>query len=229
MESFLIEAFFRTLYGPALNHPDLSDACVSLWTRPSSVSIHCPLRDIPGIARQAAEADENGADVYFGVTLRRPGLHPGQRGSKTDLLAATALWVDIDIASTDGAHASKKLPQSVDEAMLLVNELGLPPDQLIHSGNGLHVYWYLESPMPLRNPEQVAKFEKANVGLQKRIEVIAAKHGWHLDMTANADRVLRVPGTHNRKAQIPASPTPGDLQVVAAPASAAPALALVTA
>ena len=194
----MAEQFLRALFAPALNHPDYSGAVVSLWSLPSKMSRHLPLVDLPAVAWAASELDGQGAEVYFGVTLRKPGIAPDKRGARGDLLAATALWLDIDIENGK-AHAAKNLPKTQEEAIELLVELGSVPTLIINSGNGLHVYWRLDAPVSLRTPAEIDRFEGVLLGLQQRAKSLAAKRGWHLDITADATRVLRLPGTMNRK------------------------------
>jgi len=193
----LVEAFLRSVYGRALTHPQYTDAVVSLWSLPSKMSRHVPLRDLAAVAWNATELDGQGADVYYGVTLRRPGLPPAQRGTKADLLAATCFWLDIDTESP--VHAAKNLPKTQAEVNDLLVDLGVAPDQVVSSGHGYHVYWFLEEPVPLVTPEDVARFERVLLSWQQKAKALAAKRGWHLDITADATRVLRLPGTYNRK------------------------------
>jgi hypothetical protein len=194
----LIEAFLRSVYSSALAHPEFSTGAVSLWTMPSKMSRHLPLKDLPSVAWNAAELDGQGSDVYYGVALRKPGLPAHQRGTKADLLAAPALWLDVDTVSP--YHAATNLPKTKEDVISLLADLGPAPSQMISSGYGYHVYWFFPEPMPLRTPEEVARFEQLLLGLQQCAKSLAAKRGWHLDITADATRVLRLPGTYNRKA-----------------------------
>lgn len=193
----LIEAFLRSVYSSALVHPDYSSGVVSLWTMPSKLSRHLPLKDLPAVAWNAAELDGQGSDVYYGVALRKPGLTPEKRGTKADLLAAPALWLDVDTVSP--VHAAKNLPSTKEEVTELLTELGRAPSQIVSSGYGYHIYWYLDEPVPLRTPDEVERFERVLLAWQQRAKSLAAKRGWHLDITADATRVLRLPGSHNRK------------------------------
>lgn len=193
----LTDAFLRTLYAPALSDPELGDATITLWTLPDKKSEHVPLRDIATIAERAKTLDDTGRDVYFGVALRYPNLTQSQRGTKNDLVAATALWLDIDLQSP-GAHAATNLPANVDEAQAIFDAIG-EPTLLVHSGHGLHAYYVLSEPMPLLDAAHVATFERALGGLYDAADRVAKAKGWQLDHVAEATRVLRVPGTHNYK------------------------------
>jgi hypothetical protein len=196
----LAEAFFRELYAPALANEELLDAAViTLWV-PNKKSVHLPISDLAAVARTAIDLDATGQNVYFGVALRCPVLDSRHRGGKEDLAASTALWLDIDIRDEGTAHASKLLPINILEAKEILAAVGVAPSGVISSGYGLHAYWFLDEVQPLLDSTQIATFESANIALQERAKEYATKRGWHLDITANSDRVLRVPGTQNHKA-----------------------------
>ena len=203
----LTEAFFSSLYAPALAEPDLFEvAQVTLWTLPDKLSYHLPLKDLAAVAKKAIELDAEGKDVYFGVALRLPNLPQHQRGGKTELCAATALWLDIDIADLKThAHAAENLPIDVIEAHKILDAVQVPPSAIIHSGHGVHAYWFLDDPHPLFESQQRGDFEAVMAALQHSAKRYADSCGWHLDLTVSADRVLRVPGTHNHKAKLMAS------------------------
>jgi len=197
----ITEAFLRTLYSSALTDPELHEACITLWTLPDKRSVHLPLGDITNIAKRAVALDAEGKDVYFGVALRYPGLPPERRGTKEELVASCAFWLDIDIAS-GAAHAAKNLPTSIAEAESILEALGedLQPDIIVHSGHGLHAYFCFADVAPLLSDEHVAAFERDLLALQQKAKDAAAQSGWHVDILADAPRVLRLPGTHNHKA-----------------------------
>ncbi|WP_156466903.1 DUF5906 domain-containing protein [Rhizobium sp. Leaf384] len=98
------------------------------------------------------------------------------------------------------AHAETAIPQSFDELQAFMDDIGLPPPSaLVHSGNGLHAYWFLDSPMPAHEAQTAhRRFQRAIIELARK------KKRWKLDNTADLARVLRYPGTWNRKRSIAA-------------------------
>ena len=59
------------------------------------------------------------------------------------------------------------------------------------SGNGLHAWWLAGEDLDLKTWKRLAELMKAR----------ALAAGLHIDKTVTADaaRILRIPGTHNRK------------------------------
>ena len=103
----------------------------------------------------AAQFDDkrNGYSVYFGVAKRRR-----EGGGKQDVLGVTALWADIDTVNLgwDTDKCAKILHDAPRE---------VSPSALIHSGGGLHAYWFLKS--PLMAPAQTKLIETANAKLAR--------------------------------------------------------------
>ena len=147
-----------------------------------------------GIEKAALQAVSVGAkeDLLFGCTSRKQ-LPPGPKyGTKEQCVEAKALWADIDFGTV--GHAAKNCPPTFEEALALVTEAGLPtPTFVVNSGGGLHVYWVLLDAIP------ASQIEPLNKIVQGKIRAAAEAHGWHTDMHASWQGVLRVPGTYNHK------------------------------
>lgn len=111
--------------------------------------------------------------------------------NRQDPIAKRALWLDLDSKDFNGS-----IPDALRELVSFVKAVGLPPPNLfVHSGRGVHVYWCLDRDVPVAEWLPVAKALKA-----KCHEV-----GFNADPTSTADpaRILRCPGTLNRKGSEP--------------------------
>ena len=113
------------------------------------------------------------------------GVQPRWRqgGKRQDVWAAVALVADLDCADEESRARA--------EAKLYAFEL--PYSALVCSGHGLHVYWFLRSPLVMTG--------RAGAANQSRFEMVARRLAEHLgaDHTWDLPRVLRVPGTMNIK------------------------------
>lgn len=161
---------------------------------------HVAVSELSAVNAEAyalAAAREN---AYLGIATRNRDLGRSQRGGKDDLLELSAFFLDIDLDGPEAAlaHRAKKLP-TLDQALAMLEAVGPVPNIIIDSGYGLHVYWLLDKPYPCDN-----SLQRLHTDFQKRYWDYAQSQGFHLDHTANLDRVLRVPGTLNYK--IPDSP-----------------------
>jgi hypothetical protein len=154
------------------------------------------LPEADAFMREAAVSHE----VYY--TVATLGRHPlqGKRGDSSYIAHVPAFIFDYDVISADNlnAHAEKALPDSFDALQAFMDDIGLPPPSaLVHSGNGLHGYWFLDKAMPAHEAHAAhRRFQRAI------IELARVKKRWKFDNTADLARVLRYPGTWNRKMNI---------------------------
>src|SRR5688500_10608217 len=136
-----------------------------------------------------------------GIYLRACTLREiprGGRGGDDLSFYLPGLWGDIDIAGP--GHKSKGiLPPSVEEAMKIVAASGLPsPSHWVHSGGGLYPWWLLRNPAQVTDLED---FRTLSAGWQQALLRGATKLGYvYGSGVGDLSRVLRIPGTVNRKA-----------------------------
>lgn len=138
--------------------------------------------------------------VYARVTTLKGKLGPGARGGADDTMALPALWADIDLAGP-GHKSEENLPPDQAAARKIIEASGLPePSLWIHSGGGLYPIWILDKPY-LVGPDDLADVADLAASWQKAVGHAAAGLGWHYGTgVGDLARVLRIPGTVNRKA-----------------------------
>lgn len=160
-----------------------------LWTLPDKKTYSFSVSDLDAMAEKAIQLSEEDKEVYVCVGLTDSPLPSGSRTSRANVTAIPGLWADIDIRHD--AHKSKNLPETIEEAKAIIPPQ-FPPSLLVHSGHGLQVWWVYREP-------------DAPDGLCERLQAVmrgkATLHGWTLDATHDAARVLRVPGTVNHKSK----------------------------
>jgi hypothetical protein len=129
--------------------------------------------------------------VWLGIATRRQPLAQ-RRGGAEDCVELPGLWLDIDIANPR-YHAAPDLPPTADDAMRIVARFPLPPTAVVHSGHGLQVWWLFDEPLPVDDVgDLLDRWETTWLGH-------AGHLGYGLDNVFDIARVLRVPGTINRK------------------------------
>jgi P4 family phage/plasmid primase-like protien len=135
--------------------------------------------------------------VYLRATTLRSAPESGRGGDNLSFYLP-GLWADVDIAGP-GHKTDQQLPPDVESAMRIVAESGLPaPSHWIHSGGGLYPWWLLKDPAEISDIEE---FRALSSTWQKILEASAAKLGWFYGAgVGDLSRILRVPGTINRKA-----------------------------
>lgn len=118
-------------------------------------------------------AKRPGCNVYVGCAARKTHLP----GSKANLQATRVLWADMDGCAVEDALAAVALSDLP------------PPSIVVASGGGVHLYWCLTEPLPLRDPANVAKLEAILRGIARELRADPA--------ATDAPRILRPPETVN--------------------------------
>ena len=125
----------------------------------------------------------NGYDAYYACAT----FKTDERGAN-NVEAVKSLWVDLDCG--DGKGYPDKVT-ALKDLQRFCKELALPKPTIVDSGYGLHAYWPFN--------ETLTKTEW--VQLAKALKAATLKHNLFSDQacTADAARILRVPGTLNFK------------------------------
>ena len=137
--------------------------------------------------------------IYFGVGLSPKdfGLHA--RCKADEIVALSGLFCDIDLFCP-GVHDKPGLAPSIDEALRVLPE-EFPPTIVWDTGHGIQAMWLFKERWEL-NSEDVR--DDAAALSQRWYNYLAAKGkrlGYAVDPIHDLSRVLRLPGTTNRKIQ----------------------------
>ncbi len=171
-----------------------------LWEKTTKSTVSFPAKSLD-IASEAALTIGSVGEVYYGLGLQAQQPVGQSRGKSDTTCALGGLWFDIDIAG-DG-HAQSRLPKTLDEVREFVAQLPVPPTALIHSGGGVHAYWLGTHLWRFDTPNERKRFQSLSTNWQRKILAKASELGLKLDTTSDLARVLRLPGTFNRKTEVP--------------------------
>lgn len=185
---------------------------------------------IGAASRYVAELDARAPKgIYTQVTTLRehPPVGPNGksgRGGKDLAHAVTFLWADGDYGSVGHKPGLDDMPHPLDADHVreIVVASGLPePSGWWHSGGGYNPIWTLAAPHVIGGDEDRADIEQFTMCLQTILGASAYSHGCSWDtQIGNLDRLMRIPGTVNRKAEarptgsFPGSGEPVDLTVM---------------
>jgi P4 family phage/plasmid primase-like protien len=129
--------------------------------------------------------------VWWGVATRKDRPANGRRGGASDCLELPGLYVDIDVKGPN--HAAVDLPPTIDDAHTLLADYPLPPTAIVASGGGLQAWWLFDELQPVTDvAELLIRWGTTWAELGRR-------RGWHIDNVFDVARVMRLPGTWNRK------------------------------
>jgi RecA-family ATPase len=126
-----------------------------------------------------ANYDKPGRALYFTVAR----LKAGTTRSKDNVEAVNWLWAEIDFKNHPDLAA--------DEIRRRVEATPLPPTLIVASGHGLHLYWKM-------NEAVDASPGKAQLDVEEALK-LACNYVGGDPSAAEAARLLRLPGSHNRK------------------------------
>jgi hypothetical protein len=174
--------------------PTLEGRALLLWGAPSKRSAWVTDLTDQTAAQIATWAEKE--NVYVGCALRRQPLGPTLRGERADCVAIPGLWLDIDYG-TD--HKKPNLPPTEADALALVQEMGLAPSIVVHSGRGLQAWWLFREPWVFETDAERDTAERMTKAWCNTLRAKAKAHGWDADQVGDLPRVMRVPGTWNRK------------------------------
>lgn len=185
----------------------------TFYRKPSPMSLQITMMQLLKLAPQER------LNLFFGVCPRLGGK--GRFDLAWQIRTVRALWTDVD-------HVT------VDEALARVARAGLPPPSaLVNSGNGVHLYWLLETPCLIddagapppvqtewvQTPDGRKKPRQYYMDGDDRVYLESRRHVSRLspkaqriqdilsgiaqacggDHTTDLSRLLRLPGTLNRK------------------------------
>jgi len=148
-----------------------------------------------------AIAQAETANVWHGVGLRKAKPAKGKRGDAEDVIAIPGLWFDLDVKGP--GHAEQHLPATFEDALDFLASLPLKPTCIVFTGGGLQPYWIFPEPLRLSTEADWNRAKSLSERWQRCIIARGKERGWKLDNTSDLPRVLRLPGTYNRKTATP--------------------------
>lgn len=149
---------------------------------------------IEQLEHAALNFDANGLDAYYALgTFEEAGSREAD-----NVKQMRAFFMDLDCGVNLKTGKPKDFPDQYTAVLALkefVKTNKLPRPFLVSSGYGVHVYWPLTAPVDFMTWLPVAE----------KLKALAKAQGFKADeaVTADAARVLRVPGTNNYKGDDP--------------------------
>ena len=148
-------------------------------------------------ATQYIEDASKENDVYVGVALSPKDFGEYNRCPAGKTVGIMGLWADIDVLHA--VHKKTNLPPTIKDAVILLDEIGIPPTIILDSGHGIQAWWIFKEPWIFEDDDDRAKAAELAKKWIGTYQAKASKHGWDVDSTQDLARVLRVAGTVNHK------------------------------
>lgn len=169
---------------------------ILVWTLPDKRSRWYRGGDVETIATDVAGLKDR--DVYIAAGLSAKNNGVSRRVEAAEVSGLVGLWADVDIAESE-AHKKKNLPATEADALAVLDAMGAPPTLVVHSGHGLQAWWFFTEPWIFASQEEHDAAARLSIQWFATMKVRAAVLGWTIDATHDLSRVMRVPGTTNRK------------------------------
>lgn len=201
------QEFLRTIWGEGPGFAELGHHLkgmkgfpTSPWTYPES------LDSIVSTGQRL-----NGANnVYMGVLLKK-GKWPRktgrfdskgqeiieQRGTEENALSSCVVWCEFDWMTAESAEGHKGRVIDPETAKKWLKEFPCEPSIIVKSGGGIQVYWLLKEPA---TGDDLWRVKAINKAICKLFTEVRDGKDYGADrQSVDLARVLRVPGTLNRK------------------------------
>lgn len=190
-------AFLRSLW------PDEEgEGFLPLWWRDTHSTEFVALRNIETeVPRLLAERGD--VNAYFGLGLQPSRLTRQQRGIEAQVIAIPGIWLDLDTMAGHSGGNGKVYPPDKPSAASILEGLPAQPCWVIDSGNGLHAYWRFKEPWYFSHMAENLAARRSAKGWEVNARKAASARGWTVDACADLARVMRLPGTVNRKEGLP--------------------------
>ncbi len=209
-----LTTFLSTLVPPGVLVAGKLVPKVNLEGEAYSAFSHAASRLYTDLADNLVRMDAEKRSAYFALAAYKQGFHESppdpktgktkkQLRVRTNVDSLKALWFDIDFKGKKGEpplYPDVKSAVTALAAFCKATKMP-PPALLVGTGNGIHVYWPIDEPVPLDRWQRLAD----------ALKTAAIEKGLDIDpvCTADACRVLRPIGTSNWKD--PANPKPVQL------------------
>lgn len=188
------DQFLRTLW-----HGTPSENYFLIWTLPDKKSRWFRPTD-EGLAAAVAAIGQirDRGDVYVGVGLADQDRGAHRRTVAREITGIPGLWLDVDVQD-ESAHKKPNLPKTQEDALALLRDALPDPTVIIDSGHGLQAWWLFDRPWIFASANERAAAAQLAQAWNDTLRAVAHSKGMAIDATHDLSRVMRVPGTANRK------------------------------
>jgi len=136
-------------------------------------------------------------NVYIGCGLSPKNYGIKNRCEAENIIGIPGFYADIDIKGP--AHKNQNLPETIEEALSIVECHGFDPTLIINSGHGIQAWWLFKEPLIFDSKEEKKDVESMLRRLTATLRSFAKESNWEVDGIHDLSRVLRIPNTINVK------------------------------
>lgn len=189
--SQLLALFWKTLYEPFISRTDNKPSYLEINFKQINGKFRTQYYELndKNLLRAAnvSLAKNEGDCVYYGVNPRIEVRKHDEdkyemKATNSGIDLSSVLWLDVDIKSVEAAT-----PKEAKEFILQLLDEKIPfsPSIIVDSGNGFHVYFLLDQPYDSKQVSSICARMEKHIGIA--------------DHCHDASRIMRMPGSVNRK------------------------------
>lgn len=189
--SQLLALFWKTLYEPFISRTDNKSSYLEINFKQMNGKFRTQYYELndKNLLRAAnfGLAKNEGDCVYYGVNPRIEVRKHDEdnyemKATNSGIDMSSVLWLDVDIKSVE-ATTPKEAKEFI--LQLLDEKLPFSPSIIVDSGNGFHVYFLLDQPYDSKQVSTICARMEKHIGIA--------------DHCHDASRIMRMPGSVNRK------------------------------
>jgi hypothetical protein len=181
-------AFLSALFD---NRDDKRESWVQIWHKVDKTNAY-----FKSAAPAADRAVQLRDDVYVCAGLSAKRFGKNQRATREQIIGIPGVWFDVDVVG--GPENKQNVAPDVEAAAEFARAV-LEPTLIVNSGYGLQAWWLFEDPWLFATKDEQQRAAELVAGWQMTLHTLARDRDWKFDSTHDLARLMRVPGTFNRK------------------------------
>ena len=162
---------------------------ICIWATKGGIPKQLFYSEIDEAAKAIIQLDSEGYDTYYACAK----YATNENRSVSNAKYFKSFWIDIDCGEQKARQNKGYITQeeAINALKLFCKDHKLPRPTIVNSGNGVHCYWVMDMEMSYNEWSPVAETLKG----------LCQTNNFLIDsaVTANPNRILRVPGTRNYK------------------------------
>ena len=168
-----------------------------LWRKIDEVSISFSVDEINKVPEFLNKMNSENQTIFFEVALQKERHNNKGRGKEETVSVVSVFCIDIDIVTP--LRKLKDMPQSFDEALILLHKIDLTPSIITWTGAGFQAYWVLNPPLIINNNTDMQLAKMMSDAFTSKIQTIASELNLRIDNVSALNHLMRIPGTFNNK------------------------------
>jgi hypothetical protein len=180
-------------------HGDQSEGYIFVTDYASTIEPSVIVNDNERLSNVIAELETKNKDTKNSVTMSL-NVFNGMNRQEQNCIAVNGIFIDID--TQEGTHNAADIERYPKTNQIGIDTLDIiteSPTVVVNSGGGLHVYYLFDKPFTIESEAQRKYIKEVIREFGLAMKDSFDKLGYHLDITFDLSKTVRLPGTFNKK------------------------------